>query len=247
MTKTNILLLVAGIAAGLFLYLSWVHIPVIGELWDIADSATFFTLNGSLGLDNNWAMLWAVLNNRLFDSFAALLFGLVFYFYIRSGESEDMNRRFSLALVAIVFSLVTAQLGHLLLSHSRESPSRVLKPAYLLSQLFPEIKPKDSSGTSFPGDHGTLSLMFSIFIAYLGGLRFALIGAVVALFTILPRLFSGAHWLTDIAIGSLTAAIVASAILLNTPLLRMCAGYIEKRLKNCSKLTKLLRSVFFIR
>jgi membrane-associated phospholipid phosphatase len=100
----------------------------------------------------------------------------------------------------------------------RLSPSLVEPDARRLSALFPQIKAKDASRWSFPGDHGIVVLTTLIYLGYRDSSTTAFVGCGIAPFWIAPRLVSGAHWFTDIAVGSLTLALVGTALLMATPL-----------------------------
>jgi membrane-associated phospholipid phosphatase len=110
------------------------------------------------------------------------------------------------------------QIVHLIFSDGRLSPSLVLEPVYKLTELVPWITAKDASSRSFPGDHATVLLLFSVFMHVFCGKSYKLLYLLVVIFT-LPRLVSGAHWLTDVLIGGgATVLIVASiALILDLP------------------------------
>ena len=61
---------------------------------------------------------------------------------------------------------------------------------------------KDWSSTSFPGDHGMMLLIFTFYmLRYFGKKAFAASLLVVIVFS-MPRIMSGALWLTDVVVGS---------------------------------------------
>jgi len=119
-------------------------------------------------------------------------------------------------------AVVVIQVMHLIFSEGRLSPTLVLEPHYKLTELVPWINAKDASSRSFPGDHATVLLLFSIFIHAFCGRRYAWIYILVIIFS-LPRLVSGAHWFTDVMIGGAATALMVAPLTIVTPIRnRLC-------------------------
>ena len=100
----------------------------------------------------------------------------------------------------------------------RQSPTLALGECLLLSQLVPDVPAKDHSRWSFPGDHGFILLSIALYIGYIGARDTSQWAWLAAVLLALPRLIAGAHWPTDIMIGSACMALIAMAILMATPL-----------------------------
>jgi Kdo2-lipid A phosphotransferase len=77
---------------------------------------------------------------------------------------------------------------------------------------------KDDSSKSFPGDHGTTALLFAASFSYLAGWRLGLLASLYAAFLCMPRLITGAHWLSDVIVGSGTITILFLSWAFCTPL-----------------------------
>ena len=78
--------------------------------------------------------------------------------------------------------------------------------------------PLTPSKDSFPGDHGMMLLIFASFMwRYFGRRAFAIALVIFVVFAF-PRVMIGAHWFTDIAVGSLTAVLIGAPWVLMTPL-----------------------------
>ena len=119
----------------------------------------------------------------------------------------------------------------------RKSPTMVDKTAFRLSSVIDWITVKDHSRKSFPGDHATTAVLFTWMIFYLMGWRKGLLAIFYAVFFCLPRLITGAHWLTDVLIGSGSIATVMSSIAFGTPLANTSINLLEKGLKKLSRRT----------
>jgi Kdo2-lipid A phosphotransferase len=196
-----------SVAAGLLLIASWLGGP-LRPLWDGLDRWFFLLTNPSLGLNPVWDGIWAVSNFRPFDLVAALAMAAVFLWSgLRSG-----SRSWAPLLVRAMIGALLGMLGQGLIKElanlPRSSPTLQFEGSQRLTQLATWIHTKDSSRSSFPGDHGLVlfSLCFYGWRFLIPPARWAAaIGGV--LFT-LPRLMSGAHWLTDVLCGSIPLGLI---------------------------------------
>ena len=143
---------------------------------------------------------------------------------------------FSVLFIAFVISAINGFLFPEFIHTPRKSPTMVDQTAFRLSSVVDWIKVKDHSRKSFPGDHATTAILFASLIFHLMGKRAGLIATLYAIFFCLPRLITGAHWLTDNLIGSGLIAILATSLAFGTPFANMCITGIEtflKRKKPC--------------
>ncbi|VEC80915.1 putative permease [Raoultella ornithinolytica] len=89
---------------------------------------------------------------------------------------------------------------------------------------------KDASKDSFPGDHGMMLLIFATFMwRYFGRRAFAIALTIFVVFAF-PRVMIGAHWFTDIAVGSLTAVLIGIPWVLMTPLSDILIAWFNRSL-----------------
>ena len=216
--------LLITVGCSLILFFSWWSLPATREIWDILDNAVFTTLNGSLAEKSWWSYSWAIANHRSFDLTAAFFMFVILLSYARKGETaEEFNKRISTILTGIIYVVISTQLIKLVLSsYDRESASRTIKGATLLSDLYPGIDPKDSSKNSFPGDHAIILFSYTALMFYYGKIRYGLPSLAISIFFSLPRLFSGAHWFTDIAVGSTFMSSLSLGIYMCTPVCTFC-------------------------
>lgn len=211
---------------------SWLC-PVSRVWWDAADRALFFYLNGSLAAPSAWSQLWAILNSRIMDLVPLLL---LLPFLLLPGLVIDRERRIAagchlllilllMLVIRTIFEDVTEAL------HWRgNSPTLTLEPAYRLSELYPALDPKDSSKKSFPGDHSGVLMIVGSFLLLQRLNRWSILAAGIAALFILPRLFAGAHWLSDVAVGGLFIASLSMAAGFFTPWSRQWADELAGRI-----------------
>lgn len=214
----------------LLLLASWLLEPT-RSLWLALDEQLFWSMNRSLEWGRGWQQLWAIANNRAFDLVAGLSMLLLFAY---RGLLGDRARLYHYISVVIVMSMVLLVL--LLISKElpveRPSPTAHFPEALRLSQLVPEIPTKDYSSDSFPGDHGLVLLICAGFaLVYLPTGYAALALLFMLLFT-LPRLMSGAHWVTDEIVGAVSVGLPALAWLFATPLQGRVLRAVEQRVSS---------------
>ena len=103
---------------------------------------------------------------------------------------------------------------HFWLKETSEGRRRIIAIGLVLLH----IPTKDASRDSFPGDHGMMLLIFSAFMLRYFGKVAGIIGLIIAVVFAFPRIMIGAHWLTDILIGSMTVVLIGLPWWLMTPL-----------------------------
>ncbi|HEJ7264313.1 phosphatase PAP2 family protein [Serratia marcescens] len=223
MTRRNLPLIILFNLLGVALFLSW-FLPANHGGWFTLDSAIFFFFNRHLATDPAFLHLVAITNNRAFDVISLLAMGLLYlYFYLKQ-DAADRRRLVITGVVMLLTAVVLNQLGHLL-PVKHPSPTLTFDNIYRVSELT-GIPTKDASSDSFPGDHGMMLIIFSCFmLRYFGRGAFAVALLITLLFS-LPRVMIGAHWFTDIAVGSLSVVLVGASWVLMTP----CSDWIVDRL-----------------
>ena len=159
-------MLFVQLALAALLLASWFDpIAFMRPLWDALDAAAYLKLNGTVESGDAWRWFWAAANTRIVDGISALLFVLIFgVFIIRGGWANAAVRISQGAFVAVYTVLVLDLSSNWIFTFDRASPSLVLEPFYGLAGMLGDIKVKDTSGSSFPGDHGTAVVLFTVFI-----------------------------------------------------------------------------------
>ncbi|MBH2773097.1 phosphatase PAP2 family protein [Serratia marcescens] len=223
MTRRNLPLILFFNLLGVALFLSW-FLPANHGGWFTLDSAIFFFFNRHLATDPAFLHLVAITNNRAFDVISLLAMGLLYlYFYLKQ-DAAGRRRLVITGVVMLLTAVVLNQLGHLL-PVKHPSPTLTFDNIHRVSELT-GIPTKDASGDSFPGDHGMMLIIFSCFmLRYFGRGAFAVALLITLVFS-LPRVMIGAHWFTDIAVGSLSVVLIGASWVLMTP----CSDWIVDRL-----------------
>lgn len=223
------LLLCHALAAILLLTL---FLPATQPFWAFFDVPFFKGLNGTLEGNPRWQIFWALANHKLADwveDFCVLLF---FAAYVQQAAKGLRARRVIELLVCVLYIAAiiyfvnkTLFREHLKIPHP--SPTLVIDSSFRLSEHLPWLKIKDDSSNSFPGDHATTAILFAAVISYLSTKRLAFLASCYALFLCLPRLITGAHWLSDIIVGSGAIALVFLSWLFCTPFFETSVRGIE--------------------
>ena len=204
-------------ALAVLLIVSW-HTPMGQSFWQQPDAWVFFTLNGSLKEGHAWQMFWAIANTKRFDVAIALIIAIIYFVHIFSGTREQIVQRTACGMLMAVSVTSVILFSKEFLESGRMGASDVLTPSIHLSDVITDFKFKDSSNTSFPGDHGISLIMFTTMIWYFAGRSYGLAVMALSIVMLLPRLVVGAHWLSDIAVGSCFISLIALGWILATPL-----------------------------
>ncbi|MFJ5483970.1 phosphatase PAP2 family protein [Pectobacterium actinidiae] len=199
---------------GIGLFISW-YLPENHGFWLTLDSHIFFYFNRLLVDSPTFLHLVAITNNRAFDGCALVAMGLLYLSFYLKATPTERRRLLILGFIMLLTAVVLNQAGHLLpVQHA--SPTLYFSDVNRVSDLT-GIPTKDASSDSFPGDHGMMLMIFAAFmLRYFTRTAFAISLAIVVIFS-LPRIMIGAHWFTDIAVGSLSVVLVGLSWWLLTP------------------------------
>ena len=111
------------------------------------------------------------------------------------------------------------------------SPSLELTSFTSLDALYPQLSAKVSSGSSFPGDHASVLIIIASYCLLHVINRWSLLVLGLAIVFMLPRLFSGAHWLTDQLVGGTLIAFFTIAWGRFTPYLAWATSRVDRQLE----------------
>ncbi len=229
-TSWHITPLIAGNLFALILMLSWLFEPT-RSLWLSLDSHTFWAMNNSLSWGETWQKIWAIANNRAFDLAAAIAMLGLFSHRALVDKKQRRNHYIALGMMLFLTLIVAMQLGKSI-PVERPSATAVFPEALRLSALVPDISTKDYSGDSFPGDHGLVLLICAGFALFYLPPAYAALAILFSLLFTLPRLMSGAHWLTDEIVGAVAMASFVLSWLFATPLHMKLMTIFEKQVES---------------
>ncbi len=196
------------------------------EFWAGLDKHVFYFFNDRL-VPGSWVLpVTAYTNKRVFDVISFLAMGALYFYYFRQRDNRGKRTMIALGVCMLLTGIIIKQCGNLLpIAHP--SPTYTFENVNRLTQLT-DIVTKDASRNSFPGDHGMMLMLFAAFVArYFGGRAFAVAALFVVVFS-LPRIMSGAHWFSDIYMGSLAICCIILGWLLLTPASDRIAAWLEK-------------------
>jgi len=213
--KTRLPLIVLMNLAGLALFFSWLLLPGHG-FWFPVDAGVFRFFNNLL--TENRAFLWlvAITNNRAFDGCSLVAMGLLMLSYWVKEAPYGRRQIIIMGVVMLLTAVVLNQLGQMI-PVQRHSPTLFFTDINRVSDLL-NVPTKDASKDSFPGDHGMMLMIFCGFMLRYFGVRAFAISLIIFVVFSLPRMMIGAHWFTDIFVGSLSVILVGLPWVLMTPL-----------------------------
>lgn len=201
------------------------------ELWRQLDTHLFLLLNGTLADGGNWAWVWAWANTRYKDMVLAVIM-LMFLVFPGFGFKRSQLQQALVGFLALMIVMVPLRYFFYefskMLDLTGPSPSITALPAYMLTELFPNIAAKDASSRSFPGDHATVLLIWAGYLIMNARSLGSILGVTLAILMILPRLIGGAHWFSDVAVGGFAVALPVMAWAFYSPLVYRITRWLEK-------------------
>lgn len=228
--KNRFLLILLLNVTGLALFLSW-FLPVNHGVWFTLDSTIFLFFNRLLVESRAFLWLVAITNNRGFDACSLLAMGCVMLAFWVKADSVGRRRIMAIGLTMLLTALVVNQLAQLLYPVKRASPTLYFRDIWRVSELL-NISTKDASKDSFPGDHGMMLLIFSTVMWRYFGKKAFIVSLIIFVVFAFPRVMIGAHWFSDIAVGSLSAVLIGLPWFLLTPLSDNVISLFDRYLPN---------------
>ena len=232
--KLKQLLLCHLIVALLIGSLLW---PVTAGLWRSIDVLFFKAVNSTLENRPEWQVFWALANHKLADWVEDVVILLFWFTLIRAIPRNERTRGvaqfvFCTLFVAAILYFVNRMLFRETLVIPRESPTLLIDSSIKLSEHIRWMKIKDDSSYSFPGDHGTTAILFAAtFAAFSKSWRAKFFAWAYAAFLCMPRLITGAHWLSDVVVGSGSITLFFWGWAFYSPLAKRCIDGIERVFK----------------
>lgn len=177
--------------------------------WDIRLS---YWLNGLLGTSESFDILVGGINAEAGDRMILILAGLFFAVHsFFSCKRDEVLHRLAFWIWALLLLVAVYQIQKFAEeAFSRDSPGKVLDGWIDLRKMY-DVDPKVKNSRCFPSGHATAYLMVSWLVCWKWprtGVAL-LIGSLVIMST---RVMTGAHWPSDIVLGSLPLTLLLAAV-----------------------------------
>jgi hypothetical protein len=177
-------------------------IPVTHTWCTNLDLMAFNAFNGSLLYSRPWQLLWGYLNHpnetwlNVVWMFAVNVVGIFSLHSSRRRKATAGVMYFWLFFQLVL--LVTHKLFNDWIEVGRASPSMVLNPWVVLTDALNIPTLKVTSSSCFPAGHALVLIFWAQFTNLYSKPWVHKLSWTTAVVLTLPRLFSGAHWLSDI-------------------------------------------------
>lgn len=216
---------------GILLFGSW-YLTEFHGFWFEIDKTIFYFFNHWLVESKIFMYITAFTNLRGFDIVAFVAMLGIYYSYYKKTNVEGKRWLFCVGLMMLISAIILKQFDNML-PIDRVSASLYFNDTYHDVNFVCDLSgwpAKDRSGASFPGDHGMMLLIFSVFMwRYIGRDAFFK-GLLVTVIFSLPRIMSGAHWFTDVYVGAVAFVLVILSWIILTPFADTCIYWLEKQI-----------------
>lgn len=204
------------------LLLSW-FFYFTHPFWETMDYYFYRFVSGFIEKNPFWQGFWAISNHNLTDWFHDIVVLFFFGSYILKKNEKSVAKKiwevlFFAVLIGATILFINRYLCLDVFKIQRKSPSMIYNFGTNLSQVLPWIKVKGSSVTSYPGDHGTMAILFTMCVFHLMGFRAGVLAFLYNIYWQLPRLVTGCHWFTDVIMGSFVISTFAMSWVIYSPL-----------------------------
>ncbi len=226
----------------LFLMASLFFIPETASLWWAFDHASFRFLNTSIAGHPIQEVFWSLANIKITDLYGAFFYLSSFLLYVYEAKTKEERRlRLGYMIYTIIWFEISILFTKQLLTPiceyikiSRHSPTVMLPDVIRLSIFCPWAKIKDVSHFCFPSDHAVIVFQWCFFFTYFAGFSRGIFVSLFSTVFLLPRLISGAHWMSDILVGSMSIVIIAFSFATQSRLYDICMNWIQTKLTRVS-------------
>lgn len=207
--------------------------PYTKVFWDHLDRGFFHLLNDPME-NRRWLQyFWAFSNHKMADWVEDGVYLLFFASYIVIPSEKSKSRKtaevlFSILLISIIVFFINRILFREHIRLYRDSPTLVIDHCVRLSQEIPWLSIKDFSLKCFPADHATTAILLGFTYSFLVRGKLRLLACLYSCYLCLPRMATGAHWLSDVLVGSGTIALFFLSWAYCLPVQKTVVGWLER-------------------
>ena len=195
------------------------------------DALTYKYLNSSLAYNINWAKFWGLVKHR-YESWTNVI-DMLGLNLIALKDVENRSVYFKRIIGAVLILELAILTNYLVfqkaLAINRLSPSMVFGEYFPMQHMFGAYSVKVASKNSFPSGHALVAVYWGLVSHYIMPKKYFPLIKLVALILCTSRLFTGAHWLSDVLA---TAAISIIWFQVYVNLRQAISGYKLSRFKN---------------
>lgn len=202
--------------------------------WFNLDSAIFHFFNGFLNTNHkDFLYVIAITNHRGFDLISFLAMFLLYYHYF-CHQPADIKRKMLVIGITMLLIAILIKFWGRFIPIAHVSPTLYFEPFEHINRIskLTHFGTKDASSDSFPGDHGMMLMIFAGFMWRYFGLKAFIKAAIIVVIFSAPRIIAGAHWFTDVYVGSFAITSIALSWFLLTPASDYVANHLLRLVPN---------------
>ncbi|MES2345845.1 MAG: phosphatase PAP2 family protein [Chlamydiota bacterium] len=201
-------------------------------LWEMLDTAFFKWINGSLIDNPTWQLFWGCANHRYADWVEdACILGFLVLFVTSLKKEERLQGTLQMLFLVLYSAIILYVVNRIIFRQNfiiyRDSPTLVVEGSFRLTEAISWMRLKIDSPKCFPADHATTAILFAAGYAFYAGKRFGIPAILYAMFLCIPRMIVGAHWLSDVIVGSGLIVLFSLSLAFCTPFHLLCIATLK--------------------
>ncbi|MFK8040147.1 MAG: phosphatase PAP2 family protein [Rickettsiaceae bacterium] len=200
----SLILIAINLGVMFTMFIVW-FVPNTHNIIEKFDSSVFLSLNGLLLCSHALQFIIALLNhsNESWINVVVMMFINLSMLFGRDNECCRLRLFKEIIYFWLFFQVVLLTNSFLfskILDIHRLSPSVVILPIISLSETINISDIKELSCNSFPAGHTLIAVYWMCFSVFeiKHHILYTILVYVIGIFIIIPRLFTGAHWMTDV-------------------------------------------------
>ncbi|MBM3200978.1 MAG: phosphatase PAP2 family protein [Chlamydiae bacterium] len=199
--------------------------------WKALDTNAFYFFNSLITNNYYIQVFWAFCNTKTHNwVFDVIVIAFLASYILCSPKELRANRAIKVS-TAFGLMMLLFFFDHFFFNRylyiQKKSPTFELE-GIILRDVVPWLKAKWAAKRSYPAGHAITAFLFLSIMGFATNRRWTIAATILTIpLLIMPRLVSGAHWLSDVLLGSFLMTMIPASWIFCTPIFPLITQRIE--------------------